>query len=61
MLGSHAEAEDAVREAWLRVARAGDDDVANLGGWLTMIVARRCLNMLRSRAARREDPAIVVP
>ena len=56
MLGSHAEAEDAVQEAWLRVARAGDDDVANLGGWLTTIVARQCLNMLRSRATRREDP-----
>ncbi len=56
MLGSHAEAEDAVQEAWLRVARAGDDDVTNPAGWLTTIVARQCLNMLRSRAARREDP-----
>ncbi|MHA6781257.1 sigma-70 family RNA polymerase sigma factor [Pseudonocardia saturnea] len=56
MLGSHAEAEDAVQEAWLRVARAGDDDVTNLGGWLTTIVARQCLNMLRSRTTRREYP-----
>lgn len=56
MLGSHAEAEDAVQEAWLRASRAGDDDVANLGGWLTTIVARQCLNVLRSRAARHEEP-----
>jgi RNA polymerase sigma factor (sigma-70 family) len=56
MLGSLAEAEDAVQESWLRVARAGTDDVTNLGGWLTTVVARQCLNMLRSRAARREEP-----
>ena len=56
MLGSHAEAEDAVQEAWLRVARAGDDGVDNLGGWLTTVVARQCLNMLRSRTHRREEP-----
>lgn len=56
MLGSHAEAEDAVSESWLRVARAGVDDVDNLAGWLTTIVARQCLNMLRSRNARREQP-----
>jgi RNA polymerase sigma factor (sigma-70 family) len=56
MLGSHAEAEDAVQEAWLRVARAGADDVDNVGGWLTTIVARQCLNMLRSRTRRREEP-----
>jgi RNA polymerase sigma factor (sigma-70 family) len=56
MLGSHAEAEDAVQESWLRVARAGADGVDNLGGWLTTIVARQCLNMLRSRTQRREEP-----
>ena len=56
MLGSLAEAEDAVQEAWLRVSRASGDDVDNVGGWLTTIVSRQCLNMLRSRAARREDP-----
>jgi len=56
MLGSHAEAEDAVQESWLRVARAGADGVENVGGWLTTVVARQCLNMLRSRTHRREDP-----
>jgi len=56
MLGSLAEAEDAVQEAWLRVSAASGEDVANAAGWLTTIVARQCLNMLRSRAARREDP-----
>jgi RNA polymerase sigma factor (sigma-70 family) len=55
MLGSFAEAEDAVQEAWLRVSRASGDDVENVGGWLTTIVSRQCLNMLRSRATRRED------
>jgi RNA polymerase sigma-70 factor (ECF subfamily) len=56
MLGSLSEADDAVQEAWLRLSRAGTDDVDNLGGWLTTIVARVCLNMLRSRATRREVP-----
>ena len=56
MLGSFAEAEDAVQETWLRVSRASGDDVQNIGGWLTTIVSRQCLNMLRSRAARREEP-----
>ena len=55
MLGSLAEAEDAVQDAWLRVARASGDDIENDAAWLTTIVARQCLNMLRSRAARRED------
>jgi RNA polymerase sigma factor (sigma-70 family) len=55
MLGSASEAEDAVQEAWLRVARADTDGVANLGGWLTTVVARICLDMLRARRARRED------
>ncbi|GAA3105819.1 RNA polymerase sigma factor SigJ [Pseudonocardia yunnanensis] len=56
MLGSFAEAEDAVQESWLRVSRASGGDVENIGGWLTTIVSRQCLNMLRSRATRREDP-----
>ncbi|MFF5249289.1 sigma-70 family RNA polymerase sigma factor [Streptosporangium sp. NPDC000095] len=56
MLGSLSEADDAVQEAWLRVSRAGAGDVDNLGGWLTTVVARVCLNMLRAREHRREDP-----
>jgi RNA polymerase sigma-70 factor (ECF subfamily) len=55
MLGSLSEADDAVQEAWLRLSRAGTDGVENLGGWLTTIVARVCLTMLRSRKSRRED------
>jgi RNA polymerase sigma-70 factor (ECF subfamily) len=55
MLGSLAEADDAVQDAWLRASRAGADDIGNLGGWLTTIVARVCLNMLRSRDRRREE------
>ena len=55
MLGSATEAEDAVQEAWLRLSRSDTDGVANLGGWLTTVVARVCLDMLRSRRARRED------
>lgn len=55
MLGSSSEADDAVQDAWLRLARSGADDVRNLGGWLTTVVARVCLNMLRSRDARREE------
>ena len=49
MLGSSSEADDAVQEAWVRVSRADTSDVENLGGWLTTVVARICLNMLRSR------------
>jgi RNA polymerase sigma-70 factor (ECF subfamily) len=56
MLGSLGEAEDAVQEAWLRLSRSDTSGVANLGGWLTTVVARVCLDMLRSRAARREEP-----
>ena len=56
MLGSMAEAQDAVQESWLRVSRASGDDVDNEAGWLTTIVSRQCLNMLRARAARREQP-----
>jgi RNA polymerase sigma factor (sigma-70 family) len=55
MLGSLSEADDAVQDAWLRVSRAGADEVENLGGWLTTIVARVCLNVLRSRNTRREE------
>ncbi|MEV5569284.1 sigma-70 family RNA polymerase sigma factor [Spirillospora sp. NPDC052269] len=54
VLGSNSEADDAVQEAWLRVSRAGDDGVGNLGGWLTTIVGRVALNMLRARTTRRE-------
>jgi len=56
MLGSLTEADDAVQEAWLRASRADASAVDNLGGWLTTIVARVCLNMLRSRNRRREEP-----
>ncbi len=56
ILGSRADAEDAVQEVWLRVNRAADDDVDSVPAWLTTITARICLNMLRSRATRREDP-----
>ncbi|MET0552177.1 MAG: sigma-70 family RNA polymerase sigma factor [Vicinamibacteria bacterium] len=55
MLGSRAEAEDAVQEAWLRLHRTDTADVLNLGGWLTTVVARVCLDQLRTRKARRED------
>jgi RNA polymerase sigma-70 factor, ECF subfamily len=55
MLGSLTEADDAVQDAWLRATRAGASGVDNLGGWLTTIVARVCLNMLRARNARREE------
>ena len=64
LLGSATEADDAVQEAWLRVSRADANDVENLGGWLTTIVSRVCLDMLRSRESRREeslDVARVVP
>ncbi|MGH3191804.1 MAG: sigma-70 family RNA polymerase sigma factor, partial [Streptosporangiaceae bacterium] len=56
VLGSVSEADDAVQETWLRLSRSGTDEVENLGGWLTTIVARVSLNMLRSRASRREEP-----
>ncbi|KZB88417.1 sigma-70 family RNA polymerase sigma factor [Amycolatopsis regifaucium] len=56
MLGSLNEADDAVQEAWLRLSRAGGEDVDNLGGWLTTVVGRICLDMLRSRKSRHEDP-----
>ena len=56
MLGSVSEADDAVQDAWLRVSRADTGAVENLDGWLTTVVARVCLNLLRSREHRREDP-----
>ncbi|MFD9405847.1 sigma-70 family RNA polymerase sigma factor [Streptomyces sp. NPDC059989] len=56
MLGSLSEAEDAVQEAWFKLSRSDADEVQNLGGWLTTVVGRVCLDMLRSRATRREDP-----
>jgi RNA polymerase sigma-70 factor, ECF subfamily len=56
MLGSLSEADDAVQEAWLRLTRSDLGGVANLGGWLTTVVARVCLDMLRSRRSRREEP-----
>ena len=56
MLGSLSDADDAVQEGWLHAARGGADDVANLEGWFTTIVARVCLDMLRSRKSRREEP-----
>ncbi|MBV9042395.1 MAG: sigma-70 family RNA polymerase sigma factor, partial [Acidimicrobiia bacterium] len=56
MLGSPAEADDAVQEAWVRLSRTDTSDVENLGGWLTTVVSRVCLDLLRSRTARREAP-----
>jgi RNA polymerase sigma factor (sigma-70 family) len=56
MLGSVSEVDDAVQEAWLRLSRAEATGIDNLGGWLTTVVARVCLDMLRSRQSRREDP-----
>jgi RNA polymerase sigma-70 factor (ECF subfamily) len=56
MLGSMSEADDAVQDAWLRLARADTTSVDNLGGWLTTVVARLCLDRLRARTARREEP-----
>jgi RNA polymerase sigma factor (sigma-70 family) len=56
MLGSLSEADDAVQEAWLRLSRADTSDVHNLGGWLTTVVARVSLDMLRARTSRREEP-----
>ncbi|ONI68913.1 RNA polymerase subunit sigma-70 [Kribbella sp. ALI-6-A] len=56
MLGSLSEADDAVQEAWLRLSRSDVSEVSNLTGWLTTVVSRVCLDMLRSRKSRREDP-----
>jgi RNA polymerase sigma-70 factor (ECF subfamily) len=56
MLGSASEAEDAVQESWIRLGRTEVRDVENLRAWLTTVVARVCLDMLRTRTSRREDP-----
>ena len=56
MLGSASEADNAVQETWLHLSRSGADGVDNLGGWLTTVVARVCLDMLRTRKSRREEP-----
>jgi RNA polymerase sigma-70 factor (ECF subfamily) len=56
MLGSSTEADDAVQEAWLKLSRTDTASIENLGGWLTTVVARVCLDMLRSRKSRREEP-----
>src|SRR5262245_61159609 len=56
MLGSISEADDAVQQTWIRLSRTDADRIENLGGWLTTVVARVCLNMLRSRTTRREEP-----
>ncbi|MFC9292733.1 sigma-70 family RNA polymerase sigma factor [Streptomyces sp. NPDC057011] len=61
MLGSLSEADDAVQEAWLRLDRSDTSEVENLGGWLTTVVSRICLNMLRSRETRREDSMDAYP
>jgi RNA polymerase sigma-70 factor (ECF subfamily) len=61
MLGSLNEADDAVQEAWLRLSRSDADEIDNLGAWLTTVVARVCLNMLRSRRIRREQPLDLEP
>jgi RNA polymerase sigma-70 factor (ECF subfamily) len=61
MLGSLSEADDAVQEAWLRLSRADTSGIENLGGWLTTVVARVCLDMLRSRESRREEPLDAQP
>jgi RNA polymerase sigma-70 factor (ECF subfamily) len=62
MLGSLSEADDAVQEGWLRLSRSDANDIENLGGWLTTVVARVCLNMLRSRQTRREESmSVYVP
>jgi RNA polymerase sigma factor (sigma-70 family) len=56
MLGSLSETDDAVQEAWVRLSRSDAEEIENLGGWLTTVVARVCLNMLRARTTRREEP-----
>lgn len=59
MLGSRAEAEDAVQETWLRLVRSDTSEIENLSGWLTTVTARICLDLLRSRKSRREEPLTV--
>ncbi|NKJ33703.1 sigma-70 family RNA polymerase sigma factor [Rhizobium sp. SG570] len=60
MLGSRTEAEDAVQEAWLRLLKADRSEIENLGGWLTTVTARICLDLLRARKSRREEPLTVL-
>src|SRR6476660_2353649 len=61
MLGSRPEADDAVQEAWIRLSRSDADSIDNLGGWLTTVVSRVCLDQLRSRAARPEVSVDAAP
>src|ERR1700746_2765673 len=61
MPGSRSEADDAVQEGWIRLSRSSSDEVENLRGWLTTVVARICLDMLRSRKSRREDALDTAP
>lgn len=61
MLGSPNEADDAVQDVWLDLSRTDANTIENLGGWLTLVVARVCIDRLRSRSSRREDPIGVVP
>ncbi|MET0235197.1 MAG: sigma-70 family RNA polymerase sigma factor [Kibdelosporangium sp.] len=61
MLGSLADADDAVQDAWLRLSRSDPEQIDNLGGWLSTVVARECLHILRSRRRRREDPFAAHP
>ena len=61
MLGSVSEAEDALQEAWLRIRDQDAGSVENMQAWLTTVVGRVCLNMLRSRRARQEEPSAHVP
>jgi RNA polymerase sigma-70 factor, ECF subfamily len=56
ILGSNGDADDAVQEAWLRLTRSDASRIENLGGWLTTVVARVCLDMLRTRKTRKEAP-----
>ncbi len=58
MLGSLSETDDAVQESWLRLSHSDTSGIQNLGGWLTTVVARVCLDMLRSRESRREEPPV---
>jgi RNA polymerase sigma factor (sigma-70 family) len=61
MLGSSTEADDAVQDAWIRLIRTDSDDIENLGGWLTTVLARVCLNMLQARKSRREESLGLLP
>src|SRR6266516_3658269 len=58
MLGSMTDADDAVQEAWLRLSRSEPSGIQNLGGFLTTVIARQCLDMLRTRQSRREEPFV---